>query len=570
MDNISILLQILFGGLTSGVAASFPPGKPLGIWGYLIGAVSGLTGGLLFLDLFRPNDTVGSIIAAMFTALLVIFILRLVESNGVDLGGLPTSFNRSSNVPQLAEPIPEKKSNASSFFNIFDEDELAESDHPDTVVSPSLAYSADIPVIGTALEQSPNQTIGNTAFQNPEPESVQPLRGYDEDMFGQGVNSLQGPSFFDTDDEVPTLEASAPLGIDDGIASDKSRLDLALDRLTSDLADPNDDELLVNRLAFKATEDHQDAAGTIHDGPDLDSDRDSAEPTSTSFIAKSFEKTPPSESPVFDDSIFEPELPPFSFDNTGVTDNGTVEDVYGAQYRFDTTPGLPEEQVVEAEAVTAFNHADSITLPEEIPDVSPLHEVALPDDVALSTNIDETVHPDVVPANIESSEGAEKTDSSGTNMTGLSLQEEPLPLRSYDYPDDLTKIKGVSKVYAQRLQAMGIYTWIQVADTEPPLLRDWVAATKNTNVHEWPQLARALAIANDRTDATYNGPAPDDLSEIVGITKKYEQKLNQIGVVSFAQLVEAEAEDIVRGLTEFNIVAAAIYDWQVQAELKLE
>lgn len=491
MDYISLLLHILFGGLTAGIAASFPPGKPLGVWGYLIGTVPGLIGGVLFLNMFRPGDVIGSVIAAMFTALLFIFVLRLTESLGFDFVNMPTSFLiRSSNMPKLADPASGSTPNAASFFNIFDDDDEASISEMDT--SPSSALHIDTLQPGPLAHELSQSIESDAPHTNSVATSAATLRGYDEDMFGQGINSLQGPSFFDTDDEIPNIETSTHQ--DEHSNSDKARLERALDLLTSDQGDLAQDDALSVLPAFDDSALNMSNLGVTNV---VEQEYSGA----SGLIQSSGVEDLP--------STLDAQVLSRSQNALGPSDGDDAERVDTMQFEFDETPALSEDEVV-GEQETLF----------------------------------------------ETSVGATVAD---------------LPLRDvHDYPDDLTKIKGIGKVYAQRLKDMGIYTWIQVAETEPPLLKDWVAATKTANVDEWPQLARSLAIANDRTEAHYSGPPPDDLTEIIGITKRYEQMLNKLGIVTFSQLVQAEPKAVIEGLAPARIVDAAIYDWQVQAELKSE
>lgn len=58
--------------------------------------------------------------------------------------------------------------------------------------------------------------------------------------------------------------------------------------------------------------------------------------------------------------------------------------------------------------------------------------------------------------------------------------------------DDLTKIRGVGKVYQQRLNEAGIFTYAQLAETHPAKLAEIAKAIDAANVEDWPHQAREL------------------------------------------------------------------------------
>lgn len=547
MDNITILLHILLGGLTSGIAASVSPGKSLGIWGYLIGAITGLIGGLLFLDLIRPNDIIGSVIAAMFTALFFIFMLRWAEEKGLRFDRLSVATKRTADIPQLVEGPHEKKSGVASFFNIFDED-IVHADRSETAASAPLNNQSNTSNLHAAQKQYAHQTIAEKAEQNSNGTVTQTARGYDEDMFGQGVNSLQGAAMFDTDDEVPNLETPSARTTANS-AVDKSRLNHALDILTSEIDESKGKERFFDRLPFRNVLRKSSANKSNADNRTSNGEAELTYVSLQPFSQESSSDEPPAvgESRVQSEGAGH-------INHADMTDALSGEDIYQEQYRFNETAvhgeGKPQAEIV---AEAGNNPSTPASQPVQLNKASTSHAENGNEQKATGT-----VQPE-----------SEALEAEALEEEELEASEEPylMPLR--DYPDDLTKIQGIDKVYAQRLNEMGIYTWIQVADTEPPLLRDWVAAESTANVDEWPQLARSLAIANDRLEASYSGPQPDDLTEIVGITKLFEQRLNQMGIATFAQLAEADTKTIIRGLAALNVVAAAVYDWKILAKKKI-
>lgn len=218
-------------------------------------------------------------------------------------------------------------------------------------------------------------------------------------------------------------------------------------------------------------------------------------------------------------------LPPVELPPTDMTD---LVNQIGVQ------DGEPELSVVESvgnDAPDGKGQPDPVTTEMgSADDESPLLE-------SYSPQIDETV--------VTSTGDVDASDESQHEVTDEPPEIEPGAIGGIaveGYPDDLTKLRGVGKVYERRLHDVGIYTWAQLADVEPPLLRDWTAASDSANVGEWPHQARDLAIEHDRQNARYRGPKPDDLTNISGIGPSMQRHLYTVGVVTFAQLANMEGE----------------------------
>jgi predicted flap endonuclease-1-like 5' DNA nuclease len=118
------------------------------------------------------------------------------------------------------------------------------------------------------------------------------------------------------------------------------------------------------------------------------------------------------------------------------------------------------------------------------------------------------------------------------------------PKRSDNYPDDLCKIKGIGDVYKLRLYSAGIFTWHQIANSDPDTLRAATRAYPSSNVEEWPEQARQLAEKQGRQGAVYTGPPPDDLCKILGIGPVGRQTLYKAGICTYEQLAAAIAGDL--------------------------
>lgn len=116
--------------------------------------------------------------------------------------------------------------------------------------------------------------------------------------------------------------------------------------------------------------------------------------------------------------------------------------------------------------------------------------------------------------------------------------------RSREYPDDLSKIKGIGEVYKQRLYRAGIYTWRQIAEGDVEMLRRATSAYPSSNVEEWLVQAEQLMERHGRKDAVYNGPPPDDLTRILGIGPVSASVLYRAGICTYEQLASTPVADL--------------------------
>ncbi|MDI9548745.1 MAG: helix-hairpin-helix domain-containing protein [Chloroflexota bacterium] len=116
--------------------------------------------------------------------------------------------------------------------------------------------------------------------------------------------------------------------------------------------------------------------------------------------------------------------------------------------------------------------------------------------------------------------------------------------RSSNYPDDLTKIKGIGDVYRWRLYRAGIYTWHQIAESAEETLRAATNAYPGSNIGDWQEQARQLAQKNGRQGAVYDGPSPDDLTKIIGIGPVGARTLFRAGICTYEQLAGATPAEL--------------------------
>jgi predicted flap endonuclease-1-like 5' DNA nuclease len=136
----------------------------------------------------------------------------------------------------------------------------------------------------------------------------------------------------------------------------------------------------------------------------------------------------------------------------------------------------------------------------------------------------------------------------------LAPREPRESVRSAGYPDPLWKIRGVGIIYQKRLYEAGIFTWHQLATSDPESLRVAARAHASSDPNVWIEQARQLAEQHQRVGALYMGPIPDDFTVIDGIGSNSEQELYRAGIYTYAQLASLSPQKLARILPE---VAAA-------------
>ena len=153
--------------------------------------------------------------------------------------------------------------------------------------------------------------------------------------------------------------------------------------------------------------------------------------------------------------------------------------------------------------------------------------------------------PNATPANGRMTAGAVSSTAATSQDASARRQwanDPGLTQRSRDYPDDLSKIKGIGDVYKVRLYRAGIYTWHQIAEADAETLRRATSAYPSSNVEEWPVQARQLAAKHGRSGAVYSGSLPDDLTKILGIGPVGAQALYRVGICTYEQLAVTAPE----------------------------
>ena len=162
----------------------------------------------------------------------------------------------------------------------------------------------------------------------------------------------------------------------------------------------------------------------------------------------------------------------------------------------------------------------------------------------------------IAPEVPETPTSSSDTPASDTEPAGPSVTIVPTPLRqrwinnpaltrrTEEYPDDLSKIKGIGDVYKQRLYRAGIYTWKQIAESDLDTLRRATSAYPSSNVDEWVVQAQKLLEKTGRDNAVYNGPLPDDLTKILGIGPVSAAALYRAGICTYEQLASTPIPDL--------------------------
>jgi predicted flap endonuclease-1-like 5' DNA nuclease len=118
------------------------------------------------------------------------------------------------------------------------------------------------------------------------------------------------------------------------------------------------------------------------------------------------------------------------------------------------------------------------------------------------------------------------------------------------YPDPLWKIRGLLIPYQKRLYEAGIFTWHQLANTDPERLWKVTQAHANSDPQAWIEHARQLAEQHNRVGAIYTGPVPDDFTAIDGIGSHSEHQLYRKGIYTYSQLAELTPEQLDRLLPD--------------------
>ena len=117
-------------------------------------------------------------------------------------------------------------------------------------------------------------------------------------------------------------------------------------------------------------------------------------------------------------------------------------------------------------------------------------------------------------------------------------------------PDDLKKILGIGSVLEEKLNAMGIYHFSQIAeftDTDINNINTHLSFPGRIERDEWiPQAQNLIQGGEGRKLKYLDGPEgeADDLKSILGVGPVLENKLNELGIYHFWQIAKFEQKDI--------------------------
>lgn len=125
------------------------------------------------------------------------------------------------------------------------------------------------------------------------------------------------------------------------------------------------------------------------------------------------------------------------------------------------------------------------------------------------------------------------------------LPTQPFVRRPTDYPDDLAMIKGIGEAYKRRLYASGIYTWMQLSESDIDSLRRITRAKPNADIESWQTQARLLAEKYQRTESNFTGPL-DDFTRIEGIGAITADILYKAGICIYEQLAALLPDELAR------------------------
>jgi predicted flap endonuclease-1-like 5' DNA nuclease len=118
--------------------------------------------------------------------------------------------------------------------------------------------------------------------------------------------------------------------------------------------------------------------------------------------------------------------------------------------------------------------------------------------------------------------------------------------RVTECPQKLARIKGIGRVYEDKLYQAGIGTYWQVATASAERLAEifGIKDFQAVDLDAIQQGARALAEATDTVGKVWNGRQPDDLENLPGIGKTYEGRLYDAGICTWQKLAALTPEEL--------------------------
>ena len=113
-------------------------------------------------------------------------------------------------------------------------------------------------------------------------------------------------------------------------------------------------------------------------------------------------------------------------------------------------------------------------------------------------------------------------------------------------PQKLARIKGIGRVYEDKLYQAGIGTFWQVATTGDIELGNILGIKdfQAVDLSAIKQAAMQLAEVTDTAGNVWSGENPDDLESLPGIGKTYETRLYDAGVCTWKKLASLTAKEL--------------------------
>jgi len=115
-------------------------------------------------------------------------------------------------------------------------------------------------------------------------------------------------------------------------------------------------------------------------------------------------------------------------------------------------------------------------------------------------------------------------------------------------PQDLAEIKGIGRVFEQRLYKAGIGAYWELAALSDDDLKKMLQLNElqlmQVDLEAMRADARRLAEETGTVGQLWEGTAPDDFEPLEGIGKVFEQRLYDAGIFTYAALAAATPEQL--------------------------
>ncbi len=130
--------------------------------------------------------------------------------------------------------------------------------------------------------------------------------------------------------------------------------------------------------------------------------------------------------------------------------------------------------------------------------------------------------------------------------TAAASQAEGATPTVSECPQKLARIRGIGRVYEDKLYQAGIGSYWQVAITPDEQLAT-IFGLKDFQAVDLSAIkahARQLAEETGTVGQVWNGHQPDDLESLPGIGKTYEMRLYEAGICTWEKLAALTVEEL--------------------------